>query len=606
MVSSTRTKYFGFTTLVVALFLIWDARPGAAADAAAMGFEVQDYNVELALDFKAQTVAGEETLTLRSLENGQSAVDLAAADLKVETLAEGGDALPFEQREGRLRFHLKRPAAKGETRTVRLRYSGKPSRGLRFSGDQAFTAFHTHHWLVCQEDPSDKASLSLALIVPAGLEAVASGRPAGREELPDGRVRFRFRQDRPYSTYLFGFVVGAFKEATAQAGPVALRFLSPSLTPDELRLAFRATPEMLEFFEQRAGVPYPGDVYTQVLMPEGPPQEMANLSLMSDRYGKSVLEDPREDYLIAHELAHQWWGNLVTCRTWSDFWLNEGLATYMVAAFKERFWGPDEYEREMVIARLRYENALVKGQARSLVYTGWSTSDEMGGPITYSRGALVFHLLRRELGDTAFWAGLRDFTRAGAGGSVDSGELRTALEHASGQDLRRFFGQWVFGQRPDLVARHRLVPGGVEVEIEQRQLETWAFPVEIAVATASQRISRRVKVAQRRESFRFAADEPILSVTVDARGDLPESIAHERPVPMLLHQLTSEPVLSVRVGALRTLEKVCAPAAADRPAACSAVQAAVEQAAAMDGARLVRQLAAQTMERLRAPATQGR
>jgi aminopeptidase N len=593
--------------LIPALLLTWSARAGIAdVKGGASTFEVKDYSVELALDFKERTITGDETVTVRSLADGQTAVDLAAADLKVETLTEGRDALPFEQHDGRLRLTLRRPANRGEIRTIRLRYSGKPTRGLQISGEQAFTAFHTSHWLVCQDDPAAKASLSLALIVPAGLEAVASGRPTGKEDLPDRRVRLSFRQDRPYSTYLFGFVIGSFREATGQAGKVALRFLSPSLTQDELRFAFRTTPEMLEFFEQLAGVPYPGDSYTQVLMPDGPPQEMAGLSLMSDRYGKSVLEDPREDYLIAHELAHQWWGNLVTCRTWSDFWLNEGMATYMVAVYKERFWGPDEYEREMAIARLRYENALAKGQGRPLVYTGWKTPDEMGGAVTYSRGALVLHLLRRHLGDVAFWAGLREFTRAGAGGSVDSEELRRAMERASGQDLRRFFAQWVFGQRPDFVARHRLVRGGVDIEIEQRQPEAWTFPLEIAVATSSQRISRRVAVSRRRETFHFAVDEPVLSVAVDPRGDLPETIAHERPVPMLLYQMASEPALPVRVGALRTLEKVCAPTVASRPEACSGLPAAVERAAAMDEGRLVRQLAAQSLERLRASPAKGR
>src|SRR6185295_506775 len=392
-----------------------------------------------------------------------------AADIIVSEVTLDGVALPYEQADERLRFTL--PAPDAERRDVRLRYSGKPKRGLRITADQAFTAFHTNHWMACDPDPAAKATLRLALIVPARLTAIGTGRAAGRDVLDEGRVRYRFELERPYSTYLFGFAVAAFQETTAQAGHVALRYAGTPFTPDELQRVFRETPQVLAFFEEKAGVPYPGDVYTQVLMPKGPAQEMVDLSVMSDGYGKSVLDDPREDYLIAHELAHQWWGNLVTCRTWSDFWLNEGMATYMVAAFKEQLWGRDEYDREMAMARLRYENALAKGQGRPLVYTGWSTSDEMGGPVTYSRGALVLHLLRRQLGDSAFWTGIRDFTRAGAGGTVDSEALRSALERASGQDLRRFFSQWVYGPRPELVARHHLVAGGVDVEVEQRQPE---------------------------------------------------------------------------------------------------------------------------------------
>lgn len=554
------------------------------------GARAVGYELELAIDFAQGTVAGIETVSLR----GGGSVELAASDLTVAEVSLDGVALPFEQAQERVRFTVPEAA---ETR-VRLRYSGKPTRGLRISAEQAFTAFHTNHWMVCDVDPAAKATLQLALIVPKELTAVGSGKPVGRDLLEDGRARYRFALERPYSTYLFGFAVGRFEEATAEAGRVTLRFLGTPFHADELQRIFRQTSTMLAFFEERAGVPYPGERYTQVLMPNGPAQEMAELSVMSDRYGRALLDDPREDYLVAHELAHQWWGNLVTCRTWSDFWLNEGMATFFVAAFKERFWGSDEYDREMAMARLRYENALASGQGRPLVYTKWKTSDEMGGPVTYSRGALVLHLLRRQLGETAFWNGIREFTRAHAGGSVDSSDLRVALEKASGQDLRAFFAQWVTGDVPSLFARHRVVAGGVEIEIEQRQASVWTFPLELAVQTATQRITRRVQVTKRIETFRFAVSEPLLSVVVDAKRDLPDPIAHERPVAMLFAQVQSEPELSVRIGAMRALEKACGEANA--PAQCGELPAMLERTIAQDAARLARTVATQTLERIRA------
>src|SRR6185369_3630890 len=131
-------------------------------------------------------------------------------------------------------------------------------------------AFHTSHWMVCDDDPSAKATLRLALDVPAGLEAIAVGHPEGRQELPDGRARYRFNLDRPYSSYLFGFAVGRFQHAEGKGGDVALRYFSPTLTEEELARVFRQTPGMLAFFTQRAGVPYPLDAYTQVLLPDGP------------------------------------------------------------------------------------------------------------------------------------------------------------------------------------------------------------------------------------------------------------------------------------------------------------------------------------------------
>jgi aminopeptidase N len=548
------------------------------------------YEVELSVDFAEGTIEGVETVVLR----GGGSVDLAAAELTVREVSLDGTALAFGQAEGRVRFAV--PASGGKTR-VRLRYDGKPTKGLRISAEQAFTAFHTDHWMVCDIDPAAKATLQLAVIVPKRLTAVGSGKPAGRDVLEDGRVRYRFAPERPHSTYLFGFAVAAFTEATAQRGAVALRYLGTPFTAEELQRIFRQTPAMLEFFEARAGVPLPASRYTQVLMPNGPAQEMAELSVMSERYGRSYLDDPREDFLVAHELAHQWWGNLVTCRTWSDFWLNEGMATFMVAAWKERFWGRDEYDRELGMARQRYENALANGQGRPLVHTKWKTAEEMSGPVTYSRGALVLHLLRRQLGETAFWNGIREFTRAHAGGSADSNDLRLALEKASGQDLRTFFGQWVTGEVPSLFATHRLVANGVEISVEQRQASVWTFPLELAVQTATQRITRRVQVTKRNDTFLFVVNEPVLSVVVDAKRDLPDPIAHERPVPMLLAQMLTEPEPSVRISAIRALEKACSGATAPPP--CSELPAALERAIAEDAGRLVRSVATQTLQRLR-------
>ena len=130
---------------------------------------------------------------------------------------------------------------------------------------------------------------------------------------------------------------------------------------------------------------------------------------------------------MAHELAHQWWGNLLTCADWSDFWLNEGLGRPTSAsAWKERAWGRDEYLREILMSHLRYQRAAADGKDRPLVWTGWAKAEEMGGPITYSKGSLVLHLLRAEIGDTAFWKGLRDYTAtaAAAGGVVRTPDLR--------------------------------------------------------------------------------------------------------------------------------------------------------------------------------------
>lgn len=567
-----------------------------AASAGSPPFDVLDYSADLRIDLTKQAVRGEVAVTFESTADGLSAVELDAPGLTIVGVSEKGVPVPHEVREGRLRAVLERPAARGERRTLTVRYAGKPERGMRFGPDQVFTSFNTSYWLVSRSDPGDKATLTLALTLPADLSVVASGRPVSREELPGGLARHVWREERPYSTYIFGLAAGRFREASRQAGGVRLRFLAPGLTPEELDRAFAGTEAMLAFFERKAGVPFPGESYPQVLLPGAPAQEMSGFSLMSEAYGRSVLADPREDSLIAHELAHQWWGNLVTCETWSDFWLNEGMVTFLAAAFKEHQWGRDEYDRERALARLRYGRVVAEGKDRPLVHRNWSTPEEMSGPVAYSKGALVLHRLRVELGERAFWEGLRQYTRAGAGGGVDSEDLRAALEKAGGRDLKPFFAQWVYGVAPDLVAHHRLEKGTVVVEIEQRQESPWTVPLTVAVETERGRESRRVELRQRKEALRFSVDAPVLSVRIDEEGDLPLPVRHERPPAMLRYQMVEEPDLPGRVEALETLEKACG--AEPGEPGCGDLRAALEERAAVDSSRLVRQLAARALERL--------
>lgn len=156
------------------------------------------------------------------------------------------------------------------------------------------------------------------------------------------------------------------------------------------------------------------------------------------------LADPKEDWLIAHELAHQWWGNLVTCESWADFWLNEGITTFMVAAYKERRWGRADYDREMALLRARLERAKATGNDFPIAYAGEYPSLSVKRAITYGKGALFMDELRRELGEEDFWAALKRFTRLYAGKTATSRDFQRVFEQIGGKDLAPLFDQWVY------------------------------------------------------------------------------------------------------------------------------------------------------------------
>lgn len=556
-------------------------------------YNVIDYDASIRLIPETKALSGVVRITVE--RNTPSAVlDLAAEELTIRSVRVGSAPRDFALADGRLRIPLSGPGNTGKE-VVEIAYYGAPSTGLFFEDAAIYTIFHTGRWMPCHDVPGDKATLTLRVTAPAALDVVASGLLRSREGLEGGLATHTFRLALPHSSYLFGFAAGRFHAYTGAAGKVGLSFISADRSEAELRRIFADTEAMLRFFEERAGVPYPLERYTQVLIPGASPQEVAGFSILPSKYAKDVLEEPREDWLIAHELAHQWWGNLVTCADWSDFWMNEAFATFMVAAYKEKRWGRDEYDREIALSRRRYERIRRKGSDRALALPGRARPRDVEGPISYAKGSAVLHLLRYEIGDDAFWLGVRAFIRENAGGAVKTEALRDAMQRASGRDLGVFFRQWVHGAGvPDVVVQHRVEGQALVVAIEQRQTDLFQFPLALAVETDAGRERRRVLVGERRQEIRIPLAGALRSVRVDDGGQLPFAVAHERPVPMLLHMLRHEPDVAGRADALERLTAACAVPEAAQP--CAPLHEALEERTKVDGSRLVRKLAADALE----------
>jgi aminopeptidase N len=171
---------------------------------------------------------------------------------------------------------------------------------------------------------------------------------------------------------------------------------------------------------------------------------MSGFAVMGESYGRKVLANRSDVWLGAHELAHQWWGNMVTCRDWNHFWLNEGIATFMAAAYKEHRFGRAEYLREIEANRVNYLKVRDAGKERPLVFPNWTAPTAEDRILVYDKGAYVIHLLREELGERDFWAGMRHYTRTYFGKSVTTPDFQRAMEHAGGKNLTDFFAKWVY------------------------------------------------------------------------------------------------------------------------------------------------------------------
>jgi peptidase M1-like protein len=423
---------------------------GVATAAPADAFRTLSQDVSLAPDFATGVLAGVQRLRFESLADGLESLSFSANPLAVNAVMEGAGDVPVTTQGDRRIFHLPRRLSKGERATLVFTFTGRPARDVVFTPDEIHTAYFTCEVMICDVDrPGDRASLQFALTLPAGMEAVAPGRLISRRPAGEGRETWRWREDRPYPSYLYGFAAGRYSRLDLAARPV-LSVLYAGETPERVRTMFGDTARMVAFFEAKAGVKLPGGRYTQVLVAEHGDQEDATLSMIETGSIEPILSDPHEDWIIAHELAHQWWGNLVTNGDWTELWLNEGLTTFMVAAYKEQRWGRAAYDREIAIGRRSWEAAKTAGEDHPLSWPGTYGSLRAKRRVAYGKAVVFMDALRSELGEPAFWRGLRGYTRANAGRSVCAADLRRALEAASGRDLSETFRTWVYG--PELSA----------------------------------------------------------------------------------------------------------------------------------------------------------
>jgi len=448
MMMRTNNRRTGRLQLLACLSSLFVAAHAMAADAlsADRGFDVLHYAASIEPNIQLMTVAGRVSIRVRLL-NRIDSLEFDRGELTIASVREGSVMLRFEQLPRRVRVRLPRPVERGQTRTIDIEYRGTPRFGLQFAPErsQAYTIFSTSQWLVCIDAPDDRATLDLEVALPADLRAAGSGRLVGTERRPDGITVHRWHQDRAMPTYTFGFAAGKFDEVTTRERRIGYRYLGAAFASTrELERVFADTPDMVRFFGERAGVPYPHLSYTQVLVANTAGQELAGMALLSDAYGRNLRDNPESINLSAHEVAHQWWGNLVTCRDWRHFWLNEGFATFMAAAYDEHRFGRAAYDRDIEAARTRYEQVRKTSGDRPLVFPSWDRPTADDRTIVYQKGAYVLHLLRETLGEQRFWKGIRDYTRRYQGQPVTTPDFQRTMEAATGKDLTDFFATWVY------------------------------------------------------------------------------------------------------------------------------------------------------------------
>jgi aminopeptidase N len=419
------------SALVAAVPVCFAAKPG-------QGFHVLRYELELTPNLETKSISGTEVIKFSSTADGLKAIVFSGNALMIDSATLDGKRVEVSTAHHTVSIDLPEPLQKSKAGTLHIEYHGIPKQGMTFASGSVVTSYAACDWMICSEDTTgDKAIFDLSLHVPAGMTSVASGKQIGRSKDKDGREIHHWRTSMPYSTYLYDFAIGKFTSTTSRQDGVDLVYMSDVASVPEMQTAFQETASMVKFLTEKAGMGLPAKSYTQLLVAGDEAQEAATYSII----GKDNI-DPQDDWAIIHELSHQWWGNSITCATWKDFWLNEGFATYMTAAWKQHQHGQSGYDQEMTVARTRYDAVKAKGLDKPLAFPGEYKGRQV---IQYSKGALFLDHLRTLLGDDLFWSGIRTYTREHAGGTVTSIDFERSMEKASGRDLSTVFAEWVFG-----------------------------------------------------------------------------------------------------------------------------------------------------------------
>ena len=296
------------TVALTALLSVWTAWAQSVPTAERVS-TVSHYDLELHPRLDARTVEGAVSLTVQVPGNGASRIILNRGALEIDEVLDGRRALAFRIDRTQLEIDVP-PSGGSRERTIAIRYHGRPTSGLVFvpEREQLYTIFTTPQWMPAVDEPSARATFRLRLHVPRSWSGAAAGREVSRRSVSESVDVVEWVQDRPVPAYTFGFAVGRFSEVADRGSDVTLRYFANGFSSDEMRKIFSESRQMLQFFEERSGVPFPSPTYTQVLVARTAGQEMAGLSLVSEEYGRAVLNDSTVVGLLAHEFSHQWWG----------------------------------------------------------------------------------------------------------------------------------------------------------------------------------------------------------------------------------------------------------------------------------------------------------
>ncbi len=532
--------------------------------------------LDITPDFKQRTIEATATLTFKPLAKAVSELKLNAVDFQVRSVTATRKLETYHVEDDQIIVNFAEPIAPGQETSVTIAYFAEPSGGVYFrTPEMGYRAGDTHlftqgeaiearKWYPCLDSPNQRLTSEVTCRVPEGMTVVSNGHLVSEAADPATGLRvFHWSQDKPHSSYLLSLCAGSFKKLEDKCGDIPLTFYTPASEIKDAANSFRDTKDIMEFYQREIGVPYPWDKYAQVCVNDFVAGGMENTSattLTDNTLFTDATENLRtSEGLIAHEMAHQWFGDLVTCKDWSHLWLNEGFAT-----FYETLYTAHKHGREAMLyewyGRARQITANT-GDDTAIVRRTFQSPDDLFGYLVYPKAAWVLHMLRSELGDDLYRKCIKTYLQRHEFGNVVTEDLRAVIEEISGRSYDQFFDQWFYhGRFPDLEVTYGWDEATRLAKVSVRQTQEtndkvllFNLPLSLRFKGDFGSLDRTAQITRKQEDFYFALPSAPRIVRVDPEYTLLAKIKFDPSREMLDAQLADREDM---MGRLLAIEKL--------------------------------------------------
>ncbi len=558
-------------------------------------YDTRNITLNLHFDWEHEQAIGSAVITLAPLVSGLHSVEFDAANMTFTAVNLGSrTTLTYETdaEKEKLRIKLDRAYQTGEVITLTIDYhtNGPQRRRLGLAGGglkfiKPTTADPTrprqiwsqgeseynHYWFPCFDHPNDFFTSELYATVENPLSVISNGKLVETKNNKDGTRTFHWKIDQPHASYLSSIIVGEFTPIVQDyAGIPVVTNVYPKEVA-EGRVTAARLAEMVKFFSEKTGLKYPYAKYAQTTVRDfGGGMENISATTQTDNmiHDARTELDQTADGLQSHELAHQWFGDYLTCRSWSDIWLNESFATYFQAMWDEHHLGHDDFLYLDVKGNQdQYYNAWRAGQRRPIVTKNYDNPDAVFDAYAYPRGGAVLHMLRTFLGEDNWWRAIHHYLTKYANQPVDTEQFRIAIEEATGQSMDWFFDEWLYRMGHPVfqitkgydAATKKLTltvkqVQKIDPESQYPQVKFFQTPVDIEIVTASGARIERVQIEPKEEqSLTFTVDSEPALVGFDYQNTLIKEVQFNKTTDELAYQLAHDQDVMGRMWAFNEL-----------------------------------------------------